>query len=283
MTDLPALDDDRPGRPTYRVGAVAYKAQVVTIWEAFRRWFHERGLPLEYVLFSTYEEQVDALAAGWIDVAWNTNLAYVATLDRTDGRSHAIAMRDTDRDWTSHILVRRGDPAARDGPAALRGRRVGFGDADSPQAWILPAHALRAQGFDPLIDLLGERLDRDLGKHGDTGGAEFAQVERLLAADLDAAVVSEPTWQAMREAGLGERLAVAWTSPPFHHCNFTVLDASTADHARFVALLQTMDEGDPQLRDAMRLEYVHRWVGPDPTGYADLIAAVSSRPFAVRA
>lgn len=41
MTDLPALDDDRRGRPTYRVGAVAYKAQVVTIREAFRRWFPE--------------------------------------------------------------------------------------------------------------------------------------------------------------------------------------------------------------------------------------------------
>ena len=52
----------------YRVGAVAYKAQVVTIWEAFRRWFREREFPLEYVLISTYDEQVAALQAGWIDV-----------------------------------------------------------------------------------------------------------------------------------------------------------------------------------------------------------------------
>lgn len=62
---------------------------------------------------------------------------------------------------------------------ALRGKRVGFGDSDSPQAWILPAFALRREGLDLGYGLQAERLDRDLGKHGDTGGAELAQVERL--------------------------------------------------------------------------------------------------------
>jgi ABC-type phosphate/phosphonate transport system substrate-binding protein len=265
--------DGSDGREVYRVGAVAYKAQVVTIWEAFRRWFRERGVPLEYVLFSTYEEQLAALAAGWIDVAWNTNLAYVATLRATGGRCRAIAMRDTDRNWTSHVVVLVDSPATSGGLAALRGLRVGFGDSDSPQAWILPAYAMRREGFDPLVDLRGERLDRDLGKHGDTGEAEFAQLERLRAGDLDACVVSEPTWAAVREAGADAGLAIAWTSPPFHHCNFTVLEDSAADHDRFVDLLLTMDEDDPQIREPMRLEYVHRWVGPDPSGYIDLIAA----------
>ncbi len=261
-------------RPAYRVGAVAYKAQVVTIWEAFRRWFRERGFPLEYVLFSTYDEQVAALQAGWIDVAWNTNLAYVATVRKTAGHCRAIAMRDTDQNWTSHLIVPADAPAVRDGLQAMRDRRIGFGDIDSPQAWILPAHAMRRAGFDPLVDFRGERLDMDVGKHGDTGGAEFAQLERLRAGDLDGCVVSAPTWAAVREAGADAGLAVAWTSPPFHHCNFTAIEPSAADHDGFTNLLLSMREDDPQIREPMRLEYVHRWVPPDTSGYADLLDAV---------
>ena len=261
-------------RRIYRVGAVAYKAQVVTIWEAFRRWFRDRDFPLEYVLFSTYDEQIAALRAGWIDVAWNTNLAYVATVNATAGRCRAIAMRDTDRDWTSHLIVSAESAAAGGGLEGMRGRHIGFGDSDSPQAWILPAYAMRQAGFDPLIDFLGERLDQDVGKHGDTGGAEFAQLERLRAGELEGCVVSDPSWTAIREAGADDGLAIAWTTPPFHHCNFTALQESTADHSEFVRLLMTMDEDDPQIREPMRLEYVHRWVAPDVSGYRDLIEAV---------
>ncbi len=260
--------------PTYRVGAVAYKAQVVTIWEAFRRWFRARDFPLEYVLFSTYDEQVGALREGWIDVAWNTNLAYVATVRATDGRCRAIAMRDTDRNWTSHLIVPADSVAVRLGLEGMRGRRVGFGDSDSPQAWILPAYAMRKAGFDPLDDILGERLDQDVGKHGDTGGAEFAQLERLRAGELDGCVVSDPTWAGVRDAGADAGLAIAWTSPPFHHCNFTALLNSSADHDGFLRLLMSMNETDPQIREPMRLEYVHRWVPPDVSGYVDLLEAV---------
>ncbi len=53
------------------VGAVAYDAKVVTIWEGFRGWFRSRGLDLDYVLYSNYERQVEALVAGEVSVAWN--------------------------------------------------------------------------------------------------------------------------------------------------------------------------------------------------------------------
>ncbi|CAN5262016.1 phosphate/phosphite/phosphonate ABC transporter substrate-binding protein [soil metagenome] len=254
----------------YRVGAVAYHPRVVTIWESFRRWFGERGLALDYVLFASYEAQLDALLAGWIDVAWNTNLAYVRALERTAGSCQALAMRHTDRGWTSYVLARSGGP--RD-LATLRGKRVGFGDSDSPQAWILPAYAMLREGLDVRRDLVAERLDRDLGKHGDTGGAEFAQFERLTHGELDACVVSDATHQALRGAGAAADVVIAWTSPPFHHCNFTALASPHAGHDRFCELLFEMDERDPQLGEPMRLESVHRWVEGDPSGYADLIAA----------
>jgi phosphonate transport system substrate-binding protein len=259
---------------SYRVGAVAYHPRVVTIWEDFRSWFAGRGFPLDYILYSTYEAQIDALLSSQIDVAWNTNLAYVQVRERMGGACRALAMRDTDRNWTSHLLVL---AASALGLEALRGKRVGFGDSDSPQAWILPAFALRREGLDPETDLQAERLDRDLGKHGDTGRAELVQLERLRAGELDACVLSNWTLEALRaEEGDGD-LEIAWTSPPFHHCNFTALDSGTAEHEAFRALLLRMDATDPALCEAMRLENVNRWVDGDESGYADLIEAVRWR------
>jgi phosphonate transport system substrate-binding protein len=256
---------------TYRVGAVAYHPRVATIWEDFRRWFAGQGFALDYTLYATYDAQVHALLAGEIDAAWNTNLAYVQVSERSGVACRALAMRDTDRNWTSHAVVPSG---AATGLESLRGKRVGFGDSDSPQAWILPAFAMRREGLDPETDLQAERLDRDLGKHGDTGRAELAQVERLRAGELDACIVSNWTLKALRDQGDGNGLDVAWTSPPFHHCNFTVLEGSAADSDAFRALLLSMDAADPALCEPMRLENVNRWLEGDESGYADLVEAV---------
>ena len=49
---------------TIWLGAVAYDPKVVTIWEGMRRYFHEEAnLPVEVVLFQSYEAQVEALLA----------------------------------------------------------------------------------------------------------------------------------------------------------------------------------------------------------------------------
>jgi hypothetical protein len=42
-----------------------------------------------------------------------------------------------------------------------------------------------------------------------------------------------------------------------------------------------MDATDPRLCEPMELEFVNRWVPFDPSGYADLIAAVRAGPVVV--
>src|SRR5438067_11941952 len=94
---------------TLLLGAVAYDPKVVTIWSGFRNWFITHGFPFDFILYSHYERQVDDLVAGRIHVAWNSPLAWVraARLARAGGASvSAAAMRDTDRDLTSVIVVR---------------------------------------------------------------------------------------------------------------------------------------------------------------------------------
>ncbi|MDM7915277.1 MAG: hypothetical protein QUU85_08430, partial [Candidatus Eisenbacteria bacterium] len=61
------------------LGAVAYDPKVVTIWEGFQRYFDERSLPFDFVLFTRYERQVESHLAGQIDVAWNSPLAWIET------------------------------------------------------------------------------------------------------------------------------------------------------------------------------------------------------------
>jgi len=263
----------------YRLGAVVYHPKVEQIWHEFSGWFAEQGLDLNARYYDRYEDQVDDLLDGTLDTAWNTNLAHVRVLQRTDGEAEALAMRDTDRGWRSH-LVARADGDIR-GLDDLRGRRVGFGDADSPQAHIMPVHALRAQGVDPAREFHADRLDRDLGKHGDTGGAELAQLARVRAGELDACVVSSVTLDAVGRLGDAAELATVWTSPPFHHCCFSVLNDSGHAHQQFRRLLFGMDASDPRLCEPMELEYVNRWVPFDRAGYADLEAAVAAVPIIV--
>jgi phosphonate transport system substrate-binding protein len=262
----------------YRLGAVVYHPKVEQIWREFGAWFAEQGFALAPQYYERYEDQVDDLVGGRIDVAWNTNLAHVLTLERTGDAAGALAMRDTDRRWHSLIVAlgRSGFSSLED----LHGRRVGFGDADSPQAQILPVHALRREGWDPLRDFQATRLDRDLGKHGDTGGAELAQLARVRAGELDACVVSSVTLEGIERMGDASELATVWRSQPFHHCCFTVV-RDHPGHERFAELLFAMDAADPKLCEPMGLEYVNRWLPFDGGGYRDLIDAVRAGPVVV--
>src|SRR5262245_16332861 len=120
------------------VGAVIYDPKVSVIWDIISDFFRTEGCPIDCVYYTNYELQVRALGDRHIDVAWNSPLAWVDAQRRTGGRCRAIAMRDTDRDRVSHILVR-ADAGIR-ALGDLRGRTIATGAKDSPQATLLPLH-----------------------------------------------------------------------------------------------------------------------------------------------
>src|SRR4029077_18785625 len=89
------------------MGAVAYDAKVVTIWDGFQKYFRSRNFDFDYILYSNYEKQVEAHVRGQIHVAWNSPLAWLQAervAKAVGRRAEAICMRDTDRDLTSVVI-----------------------------------------------------------------------------------------------------------------------------------------------------------------------------------
>jgi phosphonate transport system substrate-binding protein len=213
---------------TIWVGAVAYDPKVVTIWEGMRRYFHEEAhLPVEVVLFQSYEAQVIALLAQpgetvpRIDIAWNTNLAYLQAEEWSGHACRAVAMRDTDLGWMTKIVATTGGPIST--LADLKNRTLALGSRDSGHAAILPVHFLEQQGMLEGRDYRTLRFDSDLGKHGDTGTSEVEVVRAVLDGRADAGAIGSPFWNTVRnerlvpEGGLRE----IWSSPAYNHCMFT--------------------------------------------------------------
>jgi ABC-type phosphate/phosphonate transport system substrate-binding protein len=257
------------------VGAVAYTPNVVPIWEGIREYFQDAPVEMDFVLFSNYGRQVEALIDGMIDIAWNTNLAWVRTMVRTDGTATALAMLDLD--YRTLLVSRAGAGFA--GLGDLRGRRLALGSRDSAHAAILPIHYLRKEGLaDGDVELL--RIDSDLGKHGDTGRSELDAIRAVLAEQADAAAIGITTWEAIGKQDLmPDALESFWTSPPYCHCNFTALGRIDPDRAAaWTSHLLAMDFDVPEHRRILELEGLRRrWVRPDLDGYADLFDAVEEQ------
>ncbi|HEX5058964.1 MAG TPA: PhnD/SsuA/transferrin family substrate-binding protein [Kofleriaceae bacterium] len=246
------------------LGAVAYDAKVVPIWDGFRAWFGARGVDFDYVLYTNYERQVEAHLRGDVHVAWNSPLAWIETvrLARKHGRdASAIAMRDTDCDLTSVVIVRDDSPVKK--LTDLRGKRVGVGAGDSPQATLIPLLAFAEAG----VDVEAVRHDVLLGKHGDHIGGERDAVKALLAGTVDAACVLDGNRVGFAREGLGGTRVVHATGQ-YDHCNMTVLDRAPTSVTKFRELLLSMSYDDPEVRSLLDMEGLKVWQPGRTTGYA---------------
>jgi ABC-type phosphate/phosphonate transport system substrate-binding protein len=243
-----------------------------------RHYFHEEArLPVEIVLFQNYEAQVMALLASpsdalpRIDIAWNTNLAFLQADEWSGHRCRAIAMRDADVGWTTKIVAVTGGPIAALGD--LRNRTLALGSRDSGHAAILPVHFLEQQGLVEGRDYRSLRFNSDVGKHGDTGTSEVEVVRAVLEGRADAGAIGSPFWKAVQ----GERLVPEgalteiWTSPPYNHCMFTARpDFNPAFEQQFAQALLGMSYDNPAHRVVLEAEGLKQWLLPQLDGYEEL-------------
>ncbi len=265
------------------MGAVAYAPKVVTIWEGFKAWFREHGLEFDFVPYSNYERQVEDPVNGTLHLAWNSPLAWVRAERMARARGvtvSAIAMRDTDCDLSSVLVVKNGSGI--DDLAALRGKTVGFGAVDSPQATLIPLDHLREAGLVAGRDYTAQRFDVLGGKHGDHVGGELDAARALVQGKVDAAWMIDGNHLAFSSDGTlptGQTRVLARTAP-FDHCNFTVSPgAPDALIARFTELILGMRWDDPAVRPLLELEGLRQWKTGRTSGYAALERAVDDEKF----
>ena len=265
---------------TFLLGAVAYDPKVVTIWEGFKAFFRQHGFAFDYVLYSNYETQVEAHLAGHVHAAWNSPLAWIRAerLAKAAGRrAAAIAMRDSDQNLTSVIVVKANAPIH--SVADLQGKHVGVGALDSPQATLIPLSHLRGQG---VTDFSVVRHDVLGGKHGDHIGGERDAARALMAGTVDAACMIDGNHLLFTNEGTlpaGATRILAQTDL-YDHCNFTVFDDAPAEATqRFRELLLAMSYDDPQVRPLLDLEGLKTWKPGRTEFYRPLEIAVTETNF----
>src|SRR5262249_14936975 len=140
-----------------------------------------------------YELMVDALIGKHIHVAWNSPLAWVDAQRRTKNGCRALAMRDTDRDRKTHVVVRKESGFQK--LTDLKTRTVATGAIDSPQAHLLPLLLLRKEGLLPHKDFTVRRFDVMVGKHGDHIGGERDALAAVEKKQADASFVLDLNWE----------------------------------------------------------------------------------------
>ncbi|MDA1018493.1 MAG: PhnD/SsuA/transferrin family substrate-binding protein [Planctomycetota bacterium] len=267
-------------QPSILLGAVAYDPKVVAIWEGIRDYFNGAGVPFDFVLFSNYERQVQALLDQHIDVAWNTPLAHVRIKHHTGGQSLSLGMRDSDRDFHSRLIATADSGIAQ--PTDLHGKRLAVGSRDSTQARILPLYFLKQAGV-VLNQVTVVPFDTDVGKHGDTGTSELDVLNALRDGTADAGTVGDLVWVAEQVAGhVDNRIQSVWTTPGFDHCMFDALpdfDPQTAE--RFKEALFAMKWDNPEHRRLLELEGLREWLPPREQGYDSLRAAIQDQDYPI--
>lgn len=277
------------------VGAVAYAPQIVPIWDTIREYANDyfKDIRLDYVLFSNYERQVQWLKEGKIDIAWNTNVAFIRSRHCTNNGAEAILMRDTDVGFKSVFVAKRDTMR---GLEDLKGKKFGLGSLDSAQAAIMPLFylqqaslALKEMPLDSLHQSSADdtlkvyRFNSDVGKHGDTGRSEFDVLDKIKSGELDAGAIGSTTWVRVMQEGNYPQMVNFYTSPAYCHCNFTTLKSFDSYLKRsFVEMMKSQNalKNDPKIAHMMSLEGLNEWVLCDENalkGYEEIAQAMKEQ------
>lgn len=277
------------------VGAVAYAPQIVPIWDTIREYANDyfKDIRLDYVLFSNYERQVQWLKEGKIDIAWNTNVAFIRSRHCTNNGAEAILMRDTDIGFKSVFVAKRDTMK---GLEDLKGKKFGLGSLDSAQAAIMPLFylqqaslALKEMPLDSLHQSSADdtlkvyRFNSDVGKHGDTGQSEFDVLDKIKSGELDAGAIGSTTWVRVMQEGNYPQMVNFYTSPAYCHCNFTTLKSFDSYLKRsFVEMMKSQNalKNDPKIAHMMSLEGLNEWVLCDQDalkGYEEIAQAMKEQ------
>lgn len=256
-----------------KVGAVIYDPRVTVIWDLIEKFYKENGSEIEAVFFKDYKLQVDALVNGDIDVAWNSPLAQLDARLRLDKKEKIGLMRDTDRDRQTYLVVKKDRFKE---VSDLKGKTIGFGAIDSPQARLIPINHLHKNGLEFGKDYEEKRFDIGVGLHGDHVGGELDSMKALLNDEVDATFCLDLNYNAWIADGTIDKNAVEVLDKTdnFDHCIFTFHpDTDDSDIKEFDDIMLKMDYNKESDKEIMDLEGLKEWVTGRYDGFEQITAA----------
>ncbi len=256
-----------------KVGAVIYAPRVTVIWELIEKFYKENGAEIEPVFFKDYKLQVDALINKDIDVAWNSPLAQLDARLRTEKKEKIGCMRDTDRDRRTYLVVKK--DRFKD-ISDLKGKTIGFGAIDSPQARLIPINHLHKNGLEFGKDYEEKRFDIGVGLHGDHVGGELDSMKALLNDEVDATFCLDLNYDAWIADGTIDKNAVEVLDKTDHfdHCVFTFNpEVSDEDIKAFDEIMMRMDYNKKEDKEIMDLEGLTKWVDGRYDGFKQITEA----------
>ncbi|HZT83174.1 MAG TPA: PhnD/SsuA/transferrin family substrate-binding protein [Gemmataceae bacterium] len=259
-----------------KIGAVAYAPKSVDVFRGLRYYFARSGMPIEFVLYSTYDGLNEALLKGQVDLAWNSPLGH-AKFHLAAGDSQAVVMRDVDRNYRVKLIVRKdANVSTLDD---LAGKTMVFGSCDSADCTVLPIHFLKKEGvnFDKVKVL-------SLHKEVDARGIPCHSAQHVWQALVDgrgqAGIIGADMWKNLQtyKPEQARQFKEIWTSPPFSHCVFTARkDFNKETAAKFTKLMLAMGGKDPVAAEILKLEHCSKWVpagAEAQQGYGELLKAL---------
>lgn len=257
-----------------KVGAVVYAPRVTVIWGIIADFFKEEGFEIEPVYYKDYRSQVDGLMKGEIDVAWNSPLAWLDAYLRTNGKSLNGSMRDTDNDRSTYLVVKKSSNIK--SIEDLKGKTIGFGAIDSPQARLIPIYNLHQHGLEFGKDYVEKRFDIGIGLHGDHVGGELDSAKAMINGEVDATWMLDLNYEAwILDGTLDEnQVEIIYKTPNFDHCIFSGRpDLEVERFELFGKILHKMDYNNPEHKEMMDMEGLKEWISGRTSGFKQLTEA----------
>jgi ABC-type phosphate/phosphonate transport system substrate-binding protein len=108
----------------------------------------------------------------------------------------------------------------------------------------------------------------------------MAVLNAVASGEADTGAVGDPFWARVleeRQVDQG-RVRLLWTTPTYHHCNFTVMNSLDESlTAPWVETLLKMDYNNPDHRPLLDMEGLKRWLPAQTQGYQTLFEAVEEQ------
>ncbi|HEX9869878.1 MAG TPA: phosphate/phosphite/phosphonate ABC transporter substrate-binding protein [Candidatus Tectomicrobia bacterium] len=259
-----------------RLGGTASPGHM-TVFKGLKAHFQQRGIELDWVLYSSYDALVEAFATREIDLAWNSPISYIKIKQRLNDPCQVVAMRDVDVNFTTQFFTRRDSSLT--SLEDLKGRRVALGSRGSAQAGLLPYYFLKQQGLDPQRDLAACTFTED--REPSALSDERAVVDLVLKGAYDAGAVSRRTLEVLAEHGqpMQDTIRVFWSSPDYSHCCFTAHRELEAEVARQITeAFSSMRYQDPLGKEVLDAEHCQAFVPGITTGWEALERAINEPP-----